>query len=121
MIGFKEFLNRPRKIRAEVPKHLLPDNYESLDEAVRAKVGRYSARLDSPHFQGDEPHCHIKMPDGHEVSWNKSGTRRHPNKFPAKAPRDGKAAGAKALGVSPNILEGYRFFDETIVFVSNGE
>ncbi len=116
MIGFKEFLNRPKKIRVEVPKHLLPNKYESLDEVTRAKVGKYVARRDPPHFQGDEYHGHSDIPGGYEVSWNISGQRRHPNKFPANIPipHDLKAAVAKVLGVNPNIREWYLFFDETI-------
>lgn len=114
MITFKEFLNRPKKIRVEVPEHLLLDKFESLDEATRDKVGKYVARRDPPHFQGGEYHSHSDIPGGYEVSWNKSGKRHHPNKFPANIPYDAKAAVAKVLGVSPNILEGYQFFDETI-------
>jgi len=85
-----------------------------IDEATRKTVGRYTARRDQPHFQGDEIHAHCELPGGKELSWTITGKRRHPKKFPAdnKFPRDAKAAIADLLGVDPNILEAYEGFDE---------
>jgi hypothetical protein len=88
-----------KRIRVEAPVAIL--------EAARVTVGRYTARRDKPHFQGDQYHAHADIPGGYEVSWNTSGSRRHPNKFPAQIPADAKAAVAQVLGVDPHILEGY--------------
>ncbi len=101
-----------KKIRIELRDHL-PPGASKLDEATRAKVGNYEARRDPPHFQGDEYHAHAEIPGGYEVSWGRSGTRRHPNKFPAEIPLDAKEAIAKVLGVEVDLLEGYRIRDET--------
>lgn len=113
MQTFKQFL-AIKKIRVEVPESLVPNSAQQLEESTSAKVGRYAARRDQPHFQGDEYHAHAEVPGGYEVSWNKSGTRRHPSKFPANVPTDAKAAVAKVLGVNPDLLEAYEIFDETI-------
>lgn len=67
-----------------------------------------------PHFQGDEYHGHADISGGYEVSWNISGSRRHPNKFPASIPNNAKAAVAKVLNVNPNIFETYKVYDENI-------
>src|ERR1017187_9793200 len=96
------------KIRVEVSDSV------QLNEAKQATVGKYTARRDQPHFQGDEYHAHAEVPGGYEVSWGMSGARRHPNKFPAQIPADARAAVAKVLGVKPNLLEGYRILDDTI-------
>jgi hypothetical protein len=85
-----------------------------LDEAARATVGNFTARRDQPHFQGDEYHAHADVPGGYEVSWNRSGSRRHENKFPATVPNDAKLAIAKVLGVPPGILEGAVVLDEVL-------
>jgi hypothetical protein len=114
VIGFKEFVGLPKKIRVEAPEHLLPVRPERLDEATRKTVGQHTARRDPPHFQGDEYHAHADIPGGYEVSWNISGSRRHPNKFPVNVPNDAKAAVAKALGVSMDLLETYKIQDEAI-------
>ena len=113
-IGFKEFNSLPKKIRVEAPEHLLPAKPQRLNEATQTTVGRYTARRDQPHFQGDEYHGHAEIPGGYKVSWNKSGSRRHLNKFPANVPSDAKAAVAKVLGVSPDLLESFRVQDEEI-------
>lgn len=54
------------------------------------------------------------MHGGYQVSWTISGQRLHPSKFPAdnKIPNDAKAAVAKVLGVSSNLLEGFLSYDE---------
>ena len=114
MLTFKEFRNLPKKIRVEAPDHLLPSRPERLDEATRATVGRYTARRDPPHFQGDEYHAHAEIPGGYEVSWSKSGSRRHPTKFPANIPQDAKQAVANVLGVAIDLLETYRVHDEAL-------
>ena len=79
-------------------------NAERLDEATHKKVGKYTARRDSPHFQGDGYHAHVKD-GGNEYSWQDDGSRRHQGKFGAKVPKDAKTAAASALGIDPNILE----------------
>jgi len=114
LMTFKEFLALPKKIRVEAPEHLLPKNPQQLDEATRATVGNYTARRDQPHFQGDEYHAHADIPGGYEVAWGKSGARRHPNEFPATVPKDAKAALAKVLGVSVDLLETFKVHDDTI-------
>jgi hypothetical protein len=48
------------------------------------------------------------------VAWGISGARRHENKFPAQVPADARAAVAKVLGVEPDLLEGFRIYDETV-------
>lgn len=85
-----------------------------LNESTRTTVGQFTARRDPPHFIGDEYHGHCKLPGGKEVSWTITGSRRHPNKFPAdnKIPADAKAAVAKVLNVAPSILETFIAFDE---------
>jgi hypothetical protein len=83
-----------------------------LAEATRAEVGRFSARRDKPHFARDERHGHCDVGGGYEVAWTVSGVRRHPSKFPAQIPYDAKAAVAKVLGVSPDILEAYWLDDD---------
>jgi hypothetical protein len=108
MKTFKEFI--APKIRVEVPSALKIQ----LDEATRASVGKYTARRDPPHFQGDEYHAHSEVGGGYEVSWGVSGARRHPNKFPEQIPADAKLAVAKVLGVNADLLEGYRVFDDTV-------
>lgn len=80
---------------------------ELLAEAAKAKVGRFTARRDQPHFVGDEYHGQCNVGGGHQIGWTKSGKRRHPSKFSAKVPRDAKAAVAKVLGVEVDILEAY--------------
>jgi hypothetical protein len=98
-----------RKIRVEAPEAIL--------EAARATVGRYTARRDQPHFQGDEYHAHAEIPGGYEVSWNVSGSRRHHNKFPAQIPAGARAAVAKVLGVDPQKLEGFTVDGELLIEV----
>lgn len=114
IMRFKEFILLPKKIRVEAPEHLLPTKPERLDEATRAIVGNFTARRDPPHFQGDEYHAHADIPGGYEVAWGKSGSRRHPNKFPTNVPTDAKAAVAKALGVKVDILESFKVRDESL-------
>ena len=114
MLTFKEFLALPKKIRVEVPEHLLPKIPQQLDEATRITVGKCTARRDPPHFQGDEYHAHVDIPGGYEVAWGKSGVRRHPSKFPTNVPNDAKAAVAKVLGVNVDLLEAYKVYDEAI-------
>lgn len=114
MIGFKEFLEMPKKIRVEIPPNFTNSGSDQLDEATRAKVGRYTARRDPPHFQGDEYHAHAEVPGGFEVAWGRSGARRHPNKFPADIPSDAKAAVAKVLDVDVSLLETYKVRDEVL-------
>jgi hypothetical protein len=106
---FKEFI-AIKKIRVEVPASFP----QTLEEATKAKVGRFTARRDPPHFQGDEYHAHAEIPGGYEVSWGISGRRRHPNKFPANVPADARAAVATVLDVDPDLLEGCEIDDETI-------
>ena len=115
MKGFIEWLNERaiKKIRVEVPKSIFPRVVVQLDEATRATVGRYTARRDPPHYQGDEYHGHTEgLPGGYEASWGVSGARRHTSKFPATVPADAKAAVAKVLGVDPKLLESYEIVDE---------
>ena len=83
-----------------------------LTEATRAQVGRFTARKDAPHFAGDEYHGHCEVGRGCEVAWSVTGIRRHPCKFPAKVPNDAKAAVAKVLDVSPDILEAFWIKDD---------
>jgi len=78
-----------------------------LTEATQAQVGRFTARRDPPHFVGDERHGHCDIGGGCEVAWTISGVRRHPSKFPTQIPYDAKAAVAKVLKVSPDILEAF--------------
>lgn len=113
-LTFKEYLALPKKIRVEAPERLLPKEPKQLDEATRVTVGNYTARRDQPHFQGDEYHAHADVPGGYEVAWGISGSRRHPNKFPANVPKDAKAAVAKVLGVSPDLLEAFKVYDDSI-------
>ena len=97
--SYIEAVNSPG-IHVELPLSL-------LSEATRAQVGRFTARRDQPHFAGDEYHGQCDVGGGCEVGWNVSGLRRHPSKFPARVPHDARAAVAKVLGVSPDILEAY--------------
>jgi hypothetical protein len=99
---FYEFLES-----GDRPKVLVELGAGLLDEATRSSVGRFTARRDQPHFAGDVYHGHCDVGGGHEVSWTVSGQRRHPSKFPATVPQDAKAAVAKVLGVSADILEAY--------------
>jgi hypothetical protein len=80
---------------------------EYLTEAKKATVGRFTARRDPPHFAGDTYHGHCDVGRGHELSWAITGKRRHPSKFPAVIPTDARAAVAKVLGVSADLLESY--------------
>jgi hypothetical protein len=113
IMSFKAFCRRyigtkksdPQKIRVEMPK--------ALFEATRAKIGRFTARRDPPHFQGDEYHAHADVPGG-EVCWGVSGRRRHPNKFPAHVPDDARSAVAAVLEIDPDLLEAYEIDDELI-------
>lgn len=77
-----------------------------LNERTIKKIRRHSIRKDPPHTGGDEYHAHCTL-GGHEVCWTVSGSRRHPNKFPAdsKIPNDVKSGIADTLGISVNVLE----------------
>ncbi|MGA9047225.1 hypothetical protein [Sulfuricurvum sp.] len=114
IMRFKEFVALPKKIRVEAPEHLLLTTPERLDEATRSTVGNFTARRDQPHFLGDEYHAHVDIPGGYEVAWGKSGSRRHPNKFPTDVPKDAKAAVAKVLGVKVDLLEIFKVYDEKL-------
>jgi hypothetical protein len=114
IMRFKEFISLLKKIRVEVPEHLLPTKPEKIEEATRSTVGNFTARRDPPHFQGDEYHAHVDIPGGYEVAWGKSGSRRHPNKFPTAVPNDAKAAVAKVLGVEVDMLESFKVRDENL-------
>lgn len=85
-----------------------------LNEATRATVGRYTARRDQPHFSGDQYHAHADLPKGYQVAWNIDGSKRHVGKFPKEIPNDAKAAVAKVLGVRPDILETFQWYDEAL-------
>lgn len=111
---FKEFVALPKKIRVEAPEYLLTSKLMRLDEATRSTVGKYTARRDTPHFQGDEYHAHADIPGGYEVAWGISGSRRHPNKFPAVVPADAKSAVANVLGVKVDMLETFKVYDESL-------
>jgi hypothetical protein len=113
-MGFNEFNSLPKKILVEVQSEMEQERLELITEASTATVGRFTARRDPPHFQGDEYHAHSKVPGGFEVAWGRSGVRRHPNKFPAEIPNDAKEAVAKVLGVSKELLETFRFFDDVV-------
>src|SRR5580692_3847576 len=106
----KKKISAPKKIRVEMPASIL----HGLVEATRRTVGRYTARRDPPHFQGDVYHAHSDIPGGYEVSWNETGTRRHPNKFPAQVPADAKAACARLLDCDPDLLESSIIFDQEV-------
>jgi hypothetical protein len=76
----------------------------SLDESTRVKVGKFAARKDSPHFQGDDYHAHV--PDGkYEYSWCQDGSRKHPRKFKEPVPKKAKAAAAQVLNIDVSMLE----------------
>lgn len=106
--------HEPKKIRIEAPRHLLPRSKPLLNEQTYRTVGKYTARRDQPHFHGDSYHAHVEFPGGYEVSWNASGSRRHPNKFPTNVPHDVKAAAAKVLGVKIDLLETFTIMDNAI-------
>lgn len=79
-------------------------SYESIEEASKAKVGKFTARRDQPHFQGDVYHAHVE--DGkYEYSWQQDGQRRHPGKFGAIIPKNAKEAAAKVLNTDSSFLE----------------
>jgi hypothetical protein len=86
----------------------------ALEESKKITVGRRTAFKHQPHSQGDEYHGHCDLPGGYQVSWTISGRRHHPNKFPVddKISKDAKMAVAKVLGVSVDILEGFRVYDK---------
>jgi hypothetical protein len=114
MMTFKQFLYQIGYLKSKKVLIVLDDpETQILNEATRATVGRYTARRDKPHYQGDEYHAHVDL-GGYEVGWGKSGQRRHEGKFPAQIPNDARAAVAKVLGVDANLLEGYRYFDEQL-------
>jgi hypothetical protein len=97
-------VSKLRKIVVELPKQL-------LTEARYTTVGNFTARKDGPHFNGDEYHAHVPLPGGYELSWGVSGQRRHPNKFPAIVPNNGRLAAATSLNVDPAKLESYISYD----------
>lgn len=106
---FFDYIESPNcsGITVEIQPRLLTEAAEMLTEATHATVGRYIARRDPPHFAGDTYHGHCDVGGGHEVSWSVTGPRRHASKFPAHVPHDAKAAVAKVLRVSPDILEAF--------------
>ncbi|MGO9592982.1 MAG: hypothetical protein ACLPZ0_04585 [Steroidobacteraceae bacterium] len=115
MMSFKQFLYKTGFLKPRKVLVTLDDQDEQiLNEATRATVGRYTARRDPPHFQGDEYHAHVDLPRGYQIGWGKSGQRRHEGKFPATIPKDARLAVAKVLGVDANLLEGYRWFDDVL-------
>jgi len=76
------------------------------------KVGKHKVHKDSPHFSGGEYHGHVDMPGGKQVSYTMSGNRLHPNKFPSQVPQGVKNAIANVLGISSDLLESYKAYDE---------
>lgn len=92
-------------IIVEVGEELFDQHLSELTESHTENVNGLPVRKDSPHFQGDQVHATIKLGRGKEVTWNRSGSRRHPNKFPANVSPKWKAAIAQVLDVSPDILE----------------
>jgi hypothetical protein len=92
-------------IVVEVGEELFDAHLSELTESRTKMVNGLPVRKDSPHFQGDQTHATITLAGGKEVTWNRSGSRRHPNKFPADVSPKWKAAIAKVLDVLPDILE----------------
>jgi hypothetical protein len=86
-----------QRVKVEIGPGLLEESYKTF-------FG-HAVRKDQPHFQGDEYHAHAELDGGYEVAWTVSGKRRHPGKFPAHVPDSARAAVAKRLGVSKDMLE----------------
>jgi hypothetical protein len=49
-------ISRPRKIMV-----VLHDLNQILNEATKTTVGKFTARRDQPHFEGDEYHAHANI------------------------------------------------------------
>ena len=119
-MSFKEYLKQlesQKKLRVIVSinqAEQVDEIKQILDEAKKAKVGRYTAYKHQPHFQGGEYHGHSEIEKGYQVSWTVTAKRLHPNKFPAddKIPKGAKAAVAKVLGLEPSVLESFFAYDE---------
>ncbi|WP_269526424.1 hypothetical protein [Coraliomargarita parva] len=79
-------------------------NQELLVESWK-HVNGHTLRKDPPHFNGDVYHVHAKLAGGYEASWEVTGARRHPEKFPANVPRGVRQAAAQVLGIDVNLLE----------------
>lgn len=94
------------KIQHEVDFFIEPTD-QLLNEATQATVGNFTAHRHGPHFNGDMYHGHCDLAGGYQVSWNITGPRRHPNKFPAIIPKDAKEAVAKVLRVEASLLEAF--------------
>lgn len=86
-----------------------------LEGGLTKRIKNVDYRKDGPHYPGDIPHCHAKLPDGSEVSYNNSGSKRHPGKFPVNVPKEIKTNIAKLLRVSIDTLgECYACFDSDL-------
>jgi len=86
-----------------------------LEGGLTNRIKNVDYRKDSPHYSGDTPHAHATLPDGSQVSYNNSGSRRHPGKFPVNVPKEVKTNIAKLLRVSVDTLgECYGCFDSVL-------
>jgi hypothetical protein len=71
------------------------------------REGRWTLRLDKPHYTGDQDHIHIEKKGLQgEFSWNEDGSRRHRGKFPpgVKNIKKAKKLAAEYLGVDGRTL-----------------
>jgi hypothetical protein len=76
----------------EAPKHLLQEA-QQLGGATGATVGKYTARRDPPHFQGDEYHAHAEVPGGYEIGGDLFLFAIQTN--PAEVPKEAKSCRCK--------------------------
>ena len=115
MISVSEYYKKYLKNKQTV--HFIVEFGESdlqilIEGGLTKRIKNVDYRKDGPHFSGDEPHAHADLPSGYQVSYNKSGSRRHPNKFPVNVPKEIKKNIANFLKVSVDTLgECYAAFD----------
>ena len=118
MISINEYYEQ--YLKNKQPIHFIVEFEEAdlqilVEGGLTKRIKNVDYRKDAPHFYGDEPHAHADLPGGYQVTYNKSGSRRHPNKFPVNVPKGVKKNIADLLRVSVQTLgECYASFDSIL-------
>ncbi len=94
--------------RTDTPLHIVVEfskrDLKVVVESLTKRIKDIAYRVEGPHFPGDEKHTHAYLPHGYEVTYNQSGSRRHPNKFPLEVPKAIKQNIAKMLKIPVDVL-----------------
>src|SRR5260370_3534427 len=69
-LGFKDYYEYIQTVRNDGFKIEVDERL--LEEETRAKVGRFTAHRNQPHFAGDEYHGHCDVGRGSKLAWTVS-------------------------------------------------